>query len=316
MLKELGFYKGVNLGGWMSQCDYSRERLDSFITEEDFAQIARWGFDHVRLPVDYNILQTPAGELLEEGFARVDRAIRLAEENGLRLVLDLHKTQGFSFDAGEHEAGFFESPRYQELFYAIWEAFAERLGDRPETVAFELLNEVTEAAYLPAWKRISAECIRRIRRHAPKSLILLGSYHWNSARTVPELDAPFDSRVLYNFHCYEPQSFTHQGAYWMEELKDKRGVSFAESGADEAFFEELLSGAIEKARREGTELYCGEYGVIDVAAPEEALKWFETFHRVLERHGIARAVWSYRQMDFGIADPRMDSVRERLLENM
>ena len=36
MLKELGFYRGVNLGGWMSQCDYSAERLDSFITEPDF----------------------------------------------------------------------------------------------------------------------------------------------------------------------------------------------------------------------------------------------------------------------------------------
>ena len=33
MLKEIGFYKGVNLGGWFSQCDYSKERLDSFITE-------------------------------------------------------------------------------------------------------------------------------------------------------------------------------------------------------------------------------------------------------------------------------------------
>ena len=92
MIKELGFYKGVNLGGWMSQCDYSPERLDNFVTEADFAQIARWGFDHVRLPVDYNILQTPEGELLEAGFARVDRAVRLAEQNGLRLVLDLHKT--------------------------------------------------------------------------------------------------------------------------------------------------------------------------------------------------------------------------------
>ena len=52
MLKEMGFYKGVNLGGWFSQCDYSRERLDNFITEKDFAQIAAWGFDHVRIPID------------------------------------------------------------------------------------------------------------------------------------------------------------------------------------------------------------------------------------------------------------------------
>ena len=35
----------------MSQCDYSRERLDSFITEKDIKQIADWGFDHVRLPI-------------------------------------------------------------------------------------------------------------------------------------------------------------------------------------------------------------------------------------------------------------------------
>ena len=42
MLRELGFYKGVNLGGWMSQCDYSPERLDGFITPADFALIADW----------------------------------------------------------------------------------------------------------------------------------------------------------------------------------------------------------------------------------------------------------------------------------
>ena len=53
-LTELGFRKGINLGGWMSQCDYSPEHLDTFITEPDFAQIAEWGFDHVRLPVDFN----------------------------------------------------------------------------------------------------------------------------------------------------------------------------------------------------------------------------------------------------------------------
>ena len=63
MLKELGFRKGVNLGGWLSQCDYSKERLDGFITEPDFAQIARWNFDHVRIPVDYNVIQNEDGSI-------------------------------------------------------------------------------------------------------------------------------------------------------------------------------------------------------------------------------------------------------------
>ena len=314
MLKELGFYKGVNLGGWLSQCDYSAERLDGFITGPDFEQIARWGFDHVRIPIDYNVVQNADGSMKEEGLRRIDGALALCDKAGLHAVLDLHKTQGFSFDPGVQEAGFFVSEAYQEKFYALWECFARRWGDRADRVIFELLNEVTQKEYLPAWKRISRECVRRIRQYAPEVYVLLGSYNWNSARTLPELDAPYDERVLYNFHFYEPHEFTHQGAYWMGPEFDKaRRLRYEDCGASEAWFEDFLRPALEKAELEGTELYCGEYGVIDVVPPEEALKWFRDLHAVFERHGIARSLWSYKEMDFGLQDRRMDAVRPELL---
>ena len=314
MLKELGFYKGVNLGGWMSQCDYSPERLDTFITEPDFAQITDWGFDHVRLPVDYDVIQNRDGSMKPEGLERVDNALAMCEKYGLNTVLDLHKTQGFSFDAQEREDGFFESPSQQEKYYAVWECFAKRYGDRHGHVMFDLLNEVTEKEYLPAWKRISRECVARIRAIAPKVYVLLGSYRWNSAQTLPELDAPYDDHVIYNFHFYEPHEFTHQGAYWEAPYRDISGrYTYAESGASQAYFEEFLTPALEKAAGEGCELYCGEYGVIDVVPPEEAVKWFRDLHHVFERHGIGRCLWSYKQMDFGLSDERMDGVREELL---
>ena len=314
MLKERGFYRGVNLGGWLSQCDYSAERLDGFIKEEDFAQIAAWGFDHVRLPVDYNVIQRPDGTMIEEGLQRIDRAVAWAEAQDLRLVLDLHKTQGFSFDAGENESGFFENEKYQELFYAVWDCFAARYGTKPERMMFDLLNEVTEERYLPAWKRISREAVRHIRRQAPETLILLGSYRWNSAQTLPELDAPYDERVIYSFHFYEPHDFTHQGAYWEAPYRDiSERFSYAESGACEAYFESFLAPALEKAEKERAELYCGEYGVIDIVPPLEAVRWFRDLHAVFERHGIARCLWSYKQMDFGLSDRRMDDVRDELL---
>lgn len=107
MLKSRGFIKGINLGGWMSQCDYSRERLDSFITEKDIKQIADWGFDHVRLPIDYNIIQNNDGSVIEDGYSRIEKAVETCKKYGLRIVLDLHKTAGFSFDQGEKEIGFF-----------------------------------------------------------------------------------------------------------------------------------------------------------------------------------------------------------------
>ena len=314
LLKELGFYRGVNLGGWMSQCDYSPERLSGFITETDFARIRNWGFDHVRIPIDYNVIQCEDGTMKQEGLERIDGALALCDKYGLHAVLDLHKTQGFSFDAGEHEDGFFESEAYQEKFYAIWECFAARYGARHECVMFELLNEVTEKNYLPAWKRISREAVRRIRALAPEVYVLLGSYRWNSAQTLPELDAPYDDHVIYNFHFYEPHDFTHQGAYWEAPYRDiSARFSYDESGAGEAYFEDLLAPALEKAEKEGSAPYCGEYGVIDVVPPAEAVKWFRDLHAVFERHGIARSLWSYKEMDFGLADARMDAVRRELL---
>ena len=39
-------------------------------------------------------------------------------------------------------------------------------------------------------------------------------------------------------------------------------------------------------------------------------------NKVLDRHGISRAAWSYKQMDFGICDERMDGVREELIRHL
>ena len=29
---------------------------------------------------------------------------------------------------------------------------------------------------------------------------------------------PYDDKIIYNFHCYEPLIFTHQGAYWIPSM--------------------------------------------------------------------------------------------------
>ena len=69
------FRSGINFGGWLSQCDYSRERLDGFIREDDFRIAASWGADHVRIPFDYNILENSDGSYCGEGFDRLVRAL-------------------------------------------------------------------------------------------------------------------------------------------------------------------------------------------------------------------------------------------------
>lgn len=315
MLKSKGFYKGVNLGGWFSQCDYSEDRLDNFITEPDFAKIASWGIDHVRIPVDYNIFENDDGTYSESGFKRIDKAFELCEKYNLNAVLDLHKTAGFSFDSyGESESGFFESEELQERFYRLWEQFAVRYGKLSNRVAFELLNEVTDKSFIDTWNDISCRCIQRIRKYAPDTIILVGSYWNNSVTAVPDLAKPCDDKVVYNFHCYDPLKFTHQGAYWTDMINKDERFSFDESGITPEYFEEMFSVAIEAAKKNNTSLYCGEYGVINIVSPEDTVKWFRCINSVLEKYGIARSAWSYKEMDFGLSDSRLDSVRGELLK--
>ncbi|MBR6642076.1 MAG: cellulase family glycosylhydrolase [Lachnospiraceae bacterium] len=313
MLREKGFFKGVNLGGWLSQCDYSEDRLNNFIKEEDIAKISSWGLDHVRIPVDYNVLEAEAGVYKEDGFAHLDRAVEWCRKYKLNMVLDLHKTAGFSFDFGEKETGFFENEKLQERFYLLWEEIARHYGKYADSIAFELLNEVTDASFIDTWNKVSHECIRRIRAIAPDTVILVGSYYNNSVVAVKDLAAPYDDKVVYNFHCYDPLKFTHQGAYWTDAINPEERVPFEESGVGGSYFVALFESAIEAAKKNNTELYCGEYGVIDVVSPEDTVKWYKEINQVLNKYGIARSAWSYKEMDFGLSDARLDSVRKELL---
>ena len=335
-----GHRKGINLGGWFSQCDHTDERYDNFITADDFARIREWGADHIRLPIDYELLEDRVGEPREAGYLRLEAAIENCRKNGLNLILDLHKTAGFSFDADEGETGFFDSEAYQERFYRLWERIAERFNMHGDMLAFELLNEVTEKEYCGEWNRISHECIRRIRTHAPEITILVGGYWHNSAAAVKDIAAPYDENIVFNFHCYEPLIFTHQGANWIPTMDPAFRIpvtaSFGEfkaasermlegncSGFEKfapdallspAYFIEFFREAVEAAEKHGAALYCGEYGVIDRVDPAQALVWYQLIHAAFEYYGIGRAAWSYRQMDFGLSDARMDGVREELLK--
>ena len=82
---------------------------------------------------------------------------------------------------------------------------------------------------------------------------------------------------------------------------------------DENFFERVFAPAIEVAKARGTALYCGEYGVIDIVSPEDTVKWYKIIHDTFEKYEITRSAWSYRKMDFGLADERLDGVREQLI---
>jgi len=71
-----GFMFGANLGGWLSQFDEdTKEHFDSFITEKDIVRIKEAGFDHVRVPVDYVVIEDEQGEPIESGYEYLENCV-------------------------------------------------------------------------------------------------------------------------------------------------------------------------------------------------------------------------------------------------
>lgn len=119
--------RGVNVGGWLSiepfitpslfEYPASDQVVDeyslsaklampgrriienhyaTFITKQDFVDIANAGLDHVRIPYPYWIVTTYDGDpyLPQVGWRYLLRAIEWARESGLRVKLDLHAAPG------------------------------------------------------------------------------------------------------------------------------------------------------------------------------------------------------------------------------
>jgi endoglucanase len=322
-----GFQVGVNLGGWLSQYRlYDHQHFQSFITADDIKQIANWGMDHIRLPIDYPILEDDAKpfEYKESGFAYIDQCLDWCQANGLGVVLDLHRAPGYSFDTLT-ENSLFDDPMLQQRLLALWEQLAHRYGGRKQpSIIFELLNEITLPTSDP-WNRLAYRIFSSIRAIDTTHWIMVGGNQWNSVGTLKEIELYDDPRVVYTFHYYDPFPFTHQKAYWVEELQsfdqeldypgpipglkeylDKypayrnRLGRFLDIRMDKQFLRNDLQPAIDFLAQTGRPLYCGEFGVIESAPRQSRLHWHQDFVDLLREVKIGRACWTYKQKDFGL----------------
>ena len=187
------------------------------------------------------------------------------------------------------------------------------------------------------WNEIIAKAIARIRDYAKDVRILVGGYYNNSVEAIKDLDEPYDENIVYNFHCYSPLIFTHQGAYWIDKMDRSFRMPFnsrnsdyskytveyigkeyldkfdEEGNIDSSYFENLFAEAIEIAKKRDVPLYCGEYGVIDLADAKDCLEWLKCISKVFDKYDIGRALWSYKEMDFGLVDAHYDDVREDMI---
>lgn len=329
-----GYQRGINLGGWISQCPYEEKHYETFITEEDIKTIAAWGLDHVRLPIDYEVIDGIESTQDCKGICYVDRCVEWCKKYELNLILDLHRVPGYAFYDGGKNC-LFGNEEMEERFIQIWKALATRYEYRNDHVAFELLKEIVEETS-ERWNRLAHRAIQAIREIAPTTKILVGGIQWNSAKTVCLLEKPQDENIVYNFHFYEPFLFTHQAASWVDQMPTEprdypgnlceyqevsRKLGMYGSGLftegitslGTEYLTNLIKEAVDAAAVYDAYLYCGEYGVISMAPGASIVQWFHDMHDVFETYGIGRAAWTYKSKSFGISDEYEEAITAEVI---
>jgi hypothetical protein len=320
--------RGVNLGGWFSQIDAiegnnperfegEREHLETFLGPPDFERLKSWGFDHVRLPVDYfNLFR--GDELVpdEATFTLLDRAIDGLTAIGLDVMFDLHKCPGHDFHAGGHgPQRFFADAHTREKAKRVWAVLGERYGHNPR-VLLEILNEPV-AENSTDWDAVKDEMAAHIRKYAPRSTLVVGSNRWSHPAELANLTPLADDNVLYNFHFYSSLLFTHQRAPWLagEVFRVERpypGDYTIPEGTvdrhpldpgpwDRDRMERELAQVFAFRERHSARLICNEFGVFVGGADRGSqLRWMEDFLSLLEVHDIGFSYWNYKNLDFGL----------------
>ncbi|CAE7183324.1 unnamed protein product [Rhizoctonia solani] len=96
------------------------EHYKTFITEEDFAQIAAAGLNWIRIPIPYWAIEVYPGEPFLEGVAwkYFLKAIEWARKYGLRINLDLHTVPGSQ--NGYNHSGMLGPVGWCHYFFWTW----------------------------------------------------------------------------------------------------------------------------------------------------------------------------------------------------
>jgi len=335
------YKSGINLGGWISQFKTAtKEHFDTFIQEKDLKIIAEAGFDHVRLPFDYPVIESDdaPGEYLESGLKYIDDCLSWCETYNIGLVLDLHHAPGYRFQDLTTNT-LFEDPAEQQRFINIWRFLSKRYLSKRDHIVFEILNEIVEPDST-RWNKLMLETVASIREIDPTRMIYIGGNNYNSPNELKNLAPIEDDYIVYNFHFYNPFFFTHQKAYWspsamaynqtVEYPGEYKGIEEFVSNnpeydymlnlknlkLDKELLRRDLKPALNFQKEKNCTLYCGEFGAIALADLDSRVRWHKDYVSLLKEYNIGGAVWNYKEMDFEIYDPSGNPLSEELIQNL
>ena len=229
--------KGTNLGNWLvqeywmmgqggngvvDQCTLEstlterfgyaeKERLvklfrDNWIKERDWDQLQAFGFNVVRLPILWSVIEDEKNPrtLRADAWHYLDWSIAEAKKRGIYVILDLHGALGGQTPndhtgcSGQNQ--YWTNAEYQDRTKWLWEQIATKYKDEPAVAAYDPLNEPWGSTAQDMATRVT-ELYETIRKIDSKHIVMLPS-HYGDIEVYGDPVAKGMTNVAFELHPY------------------------------------------------------------------------------------------------------------------
>jgi len=308
------FLRGANLGDYL---EADRRWRQVQVSADEFVQMKKEGFDHVRVPIGWHQYAGPGPEFTLEPkiFSLVDFVVTNALQNKLAVMINIHNFTALDQDPAS------ATPE----FLAIWQQIAAHYQKFPRQLAFELDNEPHENATTALMNPIYAETIAEIRKTNPHRTIFVEPGGWGGIGELKNLVLPPDDNIIVSVHCYDPFYFTHQGATWTGGQTPVTGIVFPgppvqplvpdpnlqlknyqldwinkyntlpaeQNPSSPLAFTSKLKYIRAWSDYYGRPVHLGEFGAYTKADEQSRVNFYSAFRRAAEQNHIGWCIWDW-----------------------
>lgn len=298
-------------------------------TEDDFKWMSDWGFDFVRIPVQYpcyvnfdrgtdrskHITPEEVISFNDQAVEEIEKLVYLANKHGMHVSFNLHRVPGFCVNSGFYEPyNLWKDEAAQQALYAHWGMWAKRFQNiSAKKLSFDLINEpcfredmndqFSRKSELPGalYRKIVQGCLEVIKKSNVERLVVADGNN-SGGLVTPELN---DLKVGQSCRGYFPGEVSHYRAPWVWKNPEEAppvvwpGVINGKE-YNRKSIEDFYRPWIELAKQ-GVGVHCGECGCYRETPHDVFLAWLNDVLGVLTENNIGYAFWNFRG-DFGILD--------------
>jgi endoglucanase len=184
-------------------------------SQQAYAEVARMGFNHVRLYFNASTLEqgSAPGSYRPEGLAWLDANVARARKQGLYLVLALGVPPGGTpLDCGND--AFWDSADSRDRFVELWRMLAARYADEPVVAGYALLDPANPNHTIGQWQELADRTTAAIRAVDRQHTLNIGralsvncKFDLPASETFVRVD---DANVIYEFDRLQPWNYVAQ----------------------------------------------------------------------------------------------------------